>query len=40
VAELLQALLDKHPTGTIFIAWDNFTAHQDHEVEAVIRAAA
>ena len=40
VAELLQALLDKHPTGMIFVAWDNFTAHQDGEVEAVVRSAA
>jgi transposase len=40
VAELLQALLDKHPTGTIFVAWDNFTAHQDDEVETVVRSAA
>jgi transposase len=40
VAELLQALLDKHPRGTIFVTWDNFTAHQDDEVEAVVRSAA
>ena len=40
VAELLQTLLDKHPKGTIFVAWDNFTAHQDDEVEALVRSAA
>ena len=40
VAELLQALLDKHPKGTIYVAWDNFTAHQDDEVEVVVRSAA
>lgn len=40
VAELLQALLEKHPTGSIFVAWDNFTAHQDDEVEEVLRSAA
>src|SRR5574341_1822880 len=40
VAELLQALLDKHPTGTVFVAWDNASTHQDDEVEAVLRAAA
>ncbi len=40
VAELLQALLDKHPTGTVFVAWDNFTAHQEDEVEEVVRSAA
>jgi putative transposase len=40
IAELLQMLVDKHPTGTIYIAWDNATTHQDDEVEAVVRAAA
>ena len=40
VAELLQALVDKHPTGTIYVAWDNASTHQDEEVEAVVRAAA
>lgn len=40
VAELLQALLEKHPTGVIYVAWDNANTHQDDEVEAVVRAAA
>jgi transposase len=40
VAELLQAVVDKHPTGTIDIAWDNADTHDDDEVEAVVRAAA
>jgi putative transposase len=40
IAELLQALLDKHPTETIYVAWDNATTHADDEVEAVVRAAA
>lgn len=40
VAELLQALVDKHPTGTIYVTWDNAVTHQDDEVEAVVRAAA
>jgi putative transposase len=40
VAELLQLLVDKHRTGTIYVAWDNATTHQDDEVEAVVRAAA
>ena len=40
VAELLQALVEKHPTGTIYVAWDNACTHQDDEVEAVVRAAA
>jgi putative transposase len=40
VAELLQALVDQHPTGTIYVAWDNVSTHEDDEVEAVVRAAA
>ncbi|MCA1554768.1 MAG: IS630 family transposase [Chloroflexi bacterium] len=40
VAELLQAILDKHPTGTIYVAWDNAVTHEDDEVEAVVRSAA
>jgi transposase len=40
IAELLQALVDKHPTGTIYVAWDNADTHQDDEIEAVVRAAA
>lgn len=40
IAELLQALVDKHPTGTIYVAWDNATTHEDDEVEIVLRAAA
>lgn len=40
VAELLQTLVDKHPAGTIYVAWDNAGTHQDDEVEAVVRSAA
>lgn len=40
VGELLQALLDKHPNETVYVAWDNATTHQDDEVEAVLRGAA
>ena len=40
IAELLQQLVDKHPTGTIYVAWDNATTHADDEGEAVVRAAA
>lgn len=40
IAELLQTLLDKHPTETIYIAWDNVSTHEDHEIEAILRAAA
>jgi transposase len=40
IAELLQLLVDKQPTGTIYVAWDNANTHEDDEVEAVVRAAA
>lgn len=40
IAELLQALLDHHPTGTVYVAWDNASTHEDDEVEAVVRGAA
>jgi transposase len=40
IAEVLQALLDRHPTGAISVAWDNASTHEDDEVEAVVRGAA
>ena len=40
IAKLLEALVAKHPTGTVYVAWDNADTHQDDEVEAVVRAAA
>jgi transposase len=40
VAELLEALLAKHPHGTVYVAWDNASTHEDEEVEAVLRGAA
>jgi putative transposase len=40
VAELLEALLARHPTGTVYVAWDNADTHEDDEVEDVVRAAA
>lgn len=40
IAELLQHLLDKHPTGTIYVAWDNAGTHEDDEIEAMVRGAA
>ena len=40
IAQLLQALLDKHPDETVYVAWDNATTHADDEVEAVVRGAA
>jgi putative transposase len=39
-AELLQALLDRHATGTVYVTWDNASTHHDDEVEAVVRGAA
>ena len=40
VAELLEALVEKHLDETIYVTWDNASMHQDDEVEAVVRAAA
>ena len=40
VAELLEALLERHPRGTVYVAWDNASTHEDEEVEAVLRGAA
>ena len=37
IAELLQHLLEKHPTGTIYLAWDNAGTHEDDEIEALVR---
>src|SRR5688572_21583882 len=37
IAKLLEALVAKHPTGTIYVVWDNADTHQDDEVEAVVR---
>jgi transposase len=39
-AELLEALLEKHPTGRVYVAWDDSNTHEDDEVEAVLRGAA
>jgi transposase len=40
IAELLRALLEKHPSQTIYVAWDNVDTHEKDEVEAVLRSAA
>jgi putative transposase len=40
IAELLQALVDKHPHERVYVAWDNSDTHQDDDVEAVVRGAA
>jgi transposase len=39
IAELLEALLEKHPLKTVYVAWDNANTHQDDEVEVVLRNA-
>jgi transposase len=39
-AELLHALVDQNPTGTIYVAWDHAGTHEEDEVEMVVRAAA
>jgi transposase len=40
VSELLEALLAKHPTGIVYVAWDNSNIYEDDEVEEVLRGAA
>lgn len=40
LAQFLAALVEQHPTSTIYVAWDNARMHEDDEVEAVVRAAA
>lgn len=40
MAQVLEAVVEKHPSGTISVAWDHADPHQDDEVEAVVRAAA
>ena len=40
IAELLAALLEKHPRGRVYVAWDNAGTHQAEEIDAVLRGAA
>jgi hypothetical protein len=40
IPELLQAWVDKHPTGIIDVAWDKADTHGDDEVEAAVCAVA
>lgn len=40
IAELLNELVAKHPTGRIYVTWDNASMHADEEIEAVVRGAA
>ena len=39
IVELLEALMEKHPTRTIYVAWENASMHEDGVVEAVVRGA-
>jgi hypothetical protein len=36
---MLEALLEKHPTGRVYVAWDNSkdnsNTHEDDEIEAL-----
>jgi transposase len=38
IAQLREALVEKHPIGTIYIAWDNVNTHQDEEMDAIVQA--
>lgn len=40
VAQVLEAPLERHPCGTVYVAWDDASTHEDDEVEAVLRGAA
>jgi putative transposase len=40
ITRLLEALLAKHPTGTVYVAWDNASTHGDDEIDEVVHAAA
>ena len=39
IAVFLRALLERHPTGTIYLAWDNATTHFGGDVDAVLKEA-
>jgi len=32
--------VEKNPTGTIYVVWDNASMHEDDEVEEIVRAGA
>lgn len=40
MVQLLEALLTKHPSGTVYVVWDNASMHADDEIEATVRSAA
>lgn len=39
MAQLLEALVEKHPTGTIYVVWNNANTHEDDEVDAIVQTA-
>jgi transposase len=39
IAQLLEALVEKHPSGTIYVAWDNANTHEDEAIDVVVQAA-
>jgi transposase len=39
VAYLLRALLNKHPTGTIYLTWDNATTHFGGAIDTILKDA-
>ena len=39
MALLLQALFENHPTGTIYVTWDNANTHREDDVQDVLDAA-
>jgi transposase len=39
IAVMLRALVAKHPTGIIYLTWDNATTHFDDEIDDVIKEA-
>ena len=39
IAAFLRALLAQHPTGTIYLAWDNATTHFGGDVDKVLKEA-
>lgn len=39
LAELLQALLNRHPDKIVYVAWNNASPHADEQVQAVLQGA-
>ncbi|WP_220195287.1 transposase [Ktedonospora formicarum] len=38
IAQLLETLVEKHPTGAIYVTWDNANAHEDEDIDAIVQA--